>query len=367
MVSPRPKLKNVKDFLHGGIDYKELVNFNLKPEEIIDFSSSLNPLGTPYKVLESLVKVKIDAYPDTNCYELKEAIAKFHGLKQENIIVGNGSTEIIYFTCQCYLTKKSRVIIPSPTFSEYERASVINGAKVVLYRLKESNDFRIDPKELLKLLIKHKPKMVFLCNPNNPTGHYLGENDVREIIEASEKTLIVLDEAYVDFVKDPWDSTKFVRYKNLLILKSLTKNFGLAGLRIGYALADEEIIKTLEKVRPPWNVNSVAQKAALVSLFERKHIEKAKEEIELARSYLIKEISKMGRKPIPSHGCFFMVKVDDARKLRLALLEQGILVRDCTSFGLPNFIRISVRRLSECKRLIKAWREVEKKIWVQKP
>lgn len=102
-------------------------------------------------------------------------------------------------------------------------------------------------------------------------------------------------------------------------------------------------------------------------MFATEHVEKAKEEIELARSYLIKKISKMGRKPIPSHGCFFMVKVDDARKLRLELLERGILVRDCTSFGLPNFIRISVRRFSECKKLIKAWREVEKKIWVQKP
>jgi histidinol-phosphate aminotransferase len=362
MVSPRPELKNIKDCLHGSIDYKELVNLDLRPEEIIDFSSNLNPLGVPYKASESLIKVKIDAYPDTNCYELKEALAKFHGLKQENIIVGNGSTEIIYFACQCYLTKKSRVIIPSPTFSEYERASAINGAKVVLYRLRESNDFKIDVKELLKLLIKHKPKIIFLCNPNNPTGQYLGENDVREILEVSEKTLIVLDEACVDFIKNPWDSSKFLGYKNLLILRSLTKIFGLAGLRIGYALADEEIIKTLEKVRPPWNVNSVAQKAALVSLFEREHIEKAEEEIELAKGYLMKEISKIGGKPISSHGCFFMVKVNDARKLRLALLERGILVRDCTSFGLPNFIRISVRRLSECKRLIKEWREVEKKI-----
>jgi len=360
VVSPRPELKNVKDCLHGSIDYEELLNLNLRPEEIIDFSSNLNPLGVPYKVSESLAEIKIDTYPDTNYYKLKEALAKFHGLKRENIVVGNGSTEIIYFSCQAYLTKKSRVIIPHPTFSEYERASAINGAKVIFYKLRESQDFQIEPKELIKLLIRHNPKILFLCNPNNPTGQYLEENDVREILKASEKTLLVLDEAYVDFIRNPWDSSRYLGYKNLLILKSLTKTYGFAGLRIGYALADEETVKILEKVRPPWNVNSIAQTAVLVSLFEREHIERAKEGIEIAKEYLMKEIPKIGGKPISSYGCFFMVKVNDARKLRLALLKRGILIRDCTSFGLPNFIRIGVRRLNECKRLIREWREVEK-------
>jgi histidinol-phosphate aminotransferase len=359
LINPRAEIKNISAPIHGGIDSGELIELKLDSEEIIDFSSNINPF-VKSEILK--IQARIDIYPDTNCYKLKKAITEVYGLNHENIIIGNGSTEIIYLVCQAYLNRKDRVIIPSPTFSEYERASKIMGAEPIFYRLREEENFRIKADKLIEFLKVRDHKIVFLCNPNNPTGGYLGERELKGILEENKNTLFVLDEAYVDFVKSRWDSTGLIKYKNLLILKSLTKSHGVPGLRIGYALSNEEIISNLEKVRLPWNVNSLAQEAAIQALLiNGDYISKTREEILRAKDYLAGEIERIGKKCIPSETGFFMVKVDNARELRLSLLKRGILIRDCTSFGLPNFIRLSARPIHECEKLIREWKKLERR------
>lgn len=359
MINPRAEIKNISAPIHGGIDPKELSEFNLNLENIIDFSSNINPFVESDEVLKK-AQTKIDTYPDTSCYRLKKVISEIYDLNPENIIVGNGSTEIIYFICQAYLNKKDRVIIPNPTFSEYERASKIMGAELVSYVLKEEDGFRIDANKLIEFLRTSNHKIAFLCNPNNPTGRYLREEELKGILEENKNILFVLDEAYLDSVKDPWDSIRFLKYKNLLILRSLTKFHGLAGLRIGYALSNSEIISNLEKVKPPWNVNSIAQEVAIsVLLNNEEYLGKSRHEILRSKDYLVREIERMGKKCVPSETGFFMVKVDNATRLRLSLLRRGILVRDCASFGLPNFIRLSVRPIDECEKLIKELKELD--------
>jgi histidinol-phosphate aminotransferase len=359
LINPRAEIKNISAPIHGGIDPKELSELNLNLEDIIDFSSNINPFVESGEILKK-AQTKIDIYPDTSCYRLKKVISEIYDLNPENIIVGNGSTEVIYLICQAYMNGKDRVIIPSPTFSEYERASKIMGAEPVFYVLKEEDGFRIDANKLIEFLRTRNHKIAFLCNPNNPTGRYLRERELKEILEENKNTLFVLDEAYLDFVKDPWDSTGFLKCKNLLILRSLTKSHGLPGLRIGYALSSNEIISNLEKVRPPWNVNSIAQEAGILALLNnRDYLSKARQGILMVKDYLLREIEKMGKKCIPSETGFFMVKVDNARRLRISLLRRGILVRDCTSFGLPNFIRLSARPIHECEKLIREWKQLD--------
>ncbi len=359
MISPRVEIKNISAPIHGGIDSKEISKLKLNLEDIIDFSSNINPFVEANEVLKK-IQIKIDMYPDTGYHKLRKVISEIYGLHPENIIVGNGSTEIIYLICQAYLNGKDRVIIPSPTFSEYERASRIMGSEPVSYVLKEENGFRIDVNKFIELLRTHNHKIVFLCNPNNPTGRYLRERELKEILEENKNTLFVLDEAYVDFVKDPWNSIEFLKCKNLLIIRSLTKSHGLPGLRIGYALSNREIISNLEKVRPPWNVNSIAQEAAIsVLINNREYLGKSRHEILRSKNYLLRKIEEMGKKCIPSETGFFMVNVDNASRLRLSLLRRGILVRDCTSFGLPNFIRLSARPIHECEKLIREWKELD--------
>ena len=170
--------------------------------------------------------------------------------------------------------------------------------------------------------------------------------------------MIILDEAYIAFTEKAWKSIDLLKYDNLVILRSMTKDYALAGLRLGYLLSSPSIISILKKVKPPWNVSSAAHKAGILSLHSDDYIQRCEQRIQKAKRYLVQQLANLGLKPIPSYTNFFLVKVRNASQLTLKLLKRGILVRDCTSFGLPDYIRIAPRKLQECRRLISAIKDI---------
>jgi histidinol-phosphate aminotransferase len=361
MLRPKPYIEELVPALHGGIDYEELKNLGIAPEKVLDFSVCTNPFGPPPGIAEAISEAPIDRYPDGEAIELNLLLANELGLKSDNIIIGSGSTELIRLAASVYLGSGDSVLIPQPTYAEYETACQLVGARVIRLPIYPDSDFRLNTSELVAMIGKYHPRLIFICNPNNPTGQYLNEEEIRQILSAAQKSLVVLDEAYIRFTDNPWNSVSLIGQNNLVILRSMTKDYALAGLRLGYAIAAGPIISVLKKVKPPWNVNAPAQVAGIYALQSSDYIETCCMKIKEAKKFLVEELIKLGLMPLPSRANYFLVKVGEASAIRESLLRKGILVRDCTSFGLPEYIRLAPRALPECRHLITALIEIEVK------
>jgi len=366
----RRELVDLKQCIHGGEIWEISQKYKVNVEEIIDFSANINPLGPSPKSLEAIKSnlENIKFYPDSNSKDLRIAIAKhFKTIKPSNIIVGNGSTELIYtFTC-VFINKGDEAIIPIPTFGEYEVAVKEAGGRPVYVELNQ--EFNISPSNLLSR-VNHKTKVIFLCNPNNPTGNLMSKRDVLEIVEMASRrdVLVFIDEAFMDFIpnEEKFSLISEVRkYWNLFILRSFTKFFGLAGLRIGYGIACEEMIDLLLKAKIPWNVNYLAQVAAKAALSDINYIEETRKLIARERDFLCRKLKQIpGLKVYPSHANFILVDLRNtgltSLQLKRKLLKYGILIRDCSSFrGLDEYyVRIAIRTREENEKLIRIIRKV---------
>ncbi len=354
MSSHRPATDTFSQSIHGGIDYEEFKKLGISPDTVLDFSVSINPFGPPPGMREALNSISIDKYPDPESSELRQALADKLNISPGNIIIGSGSTELIRLAATAYLETGDLAIIPQPTYSEYEIACHIAGAQIFRQPVIKPPDFLLNVDETIKLIRKHQPKAIFLCNPNNPTGHYISKEDFNKIMSSYREGLVVLDEAYLAFTEDAWISLDLIGRGNLIILRSMTKDYALAGLRLGYAVAAKSTISILKRVLPPWNVNSMAQKAGLAALNNNTHIKGCFNKIRKAKKFLINELERLGLTPAPSQTNFFLVRVGNAKAFRQGLLNRGVLVRDCTSFGLPEYVRLAPRTIPECQKLIEA-------------
>ena len=350
MPSPRPEIAGLMSCYHGGPNYAEFERLGIKPEEILDFSSNSNPY--PFKLDFTLDDIVIDHYPDSDSTELRRLIGKRNGIAAENVIIGSGSMEIIRLAAQAYFSSGDKVLILKPTFGEYEQSCLIAGAEVVELWSEEKNDFRFEVDRCANLIHRLKPKAIFICNPDNPTGQYLNRSELETVLKAAGDGLVILDEAYIAFTEDAWKSVDLIPKGNLIIVRSMTKDFALAGLRLGYGIAHPAVINNLFKVKPPWNVNAVAQRAGCEALNDGAYIRRSDRLIRQNRDYLISEFSSLGFRVIPTRTNFFLMKVSNANGFRSSLMKKGVIVRDCTSFGLPEYVRIAPRTLPECKRLV---------------
>jgi histidinol-phosphate aminotransferase len=342
------------------MDYAELEALGIAPEEVVDFSANLNPFGPPPGTKKVMNQADIAAYPDSRASGLRRSLADKLRLNEENILVGSGSVELIRLVALAYFGRGDVVLIIEPAFGEYEVACQISGASIIKQRRAEDS-FRLDIEETARLIHRHRPKGIFIDNPNNPTGQYLPRKEFERLLDAGRNCLVVLDEAYITFVDDVWSSLDMTGGNNLLILRSMTKDYGLAGLRLGYGVAGKEIIATMRRICPPWNVNAVAQQAGLMAVVAEGYLRQCQAKLKPARSYLVTELSRLGLPPVPSAANFLLVKVGSAPKFRHELLQRRFLVRDCTSFGLPGYVRISPRTLPECRRLVATIEEMMSK------
>jgi len=357
-LSPRPEIEGLGVCPHGGIDRAELEALGISPEAVLDFSVCVNPYELP-SIRRALSEAAINQYPDIGATELRRRLSEKLGVAPESILVGSGTTELIRLIALAYFRAQDPVLILEPTYGDYEVACQIAGARVVKQWTGVEDDFAPKLEETVDLIKKHHPRAVFICNPNNPTGGYLSRREMDRILAAGEDTLFVLDEAYISFVDCSWPSLELVSRGNVIVLRSMTKDYALAGLRLGYAVASPGVIRNLRKVCPPWNVNVIAQRAGLVALEDAGYLKRSQRKIREAKRFLISELSQLGLRPLSSETHYFLVKVGDAGQFRAGLLKKGILVRDCTSFGLPEYVRIAPRTMPECHRLITAIRELK--------
>lgn len=340
---------------HGGI-------YSVNPRLVrLDYSSSINPLGTPKKAIAA-VKMSanslVQTYPDPECRELKKSLSRYLGIDSEWFTLGNGAIEIIYWFAHTTTSVRGRVVIPTPTFCEYEVASQKVGAEVTLVPL---NNFDLDTDKIIEKA--RGANAVFLCNPNNPTG-MLATKQIMKIIEnIDNSTKILLDECFIELADNPEANTmidQISEFDNLVILRSLTKSFGLAGLRVGYSVCNPTLAKKLSTNKIPWNVNSLAQVAGVAALRERRCLSKARALIKKERRFLHDNIEKLESfHPIRSDSNFFLVHLQgrNSTQFRDRLLKKsGVLVRDCSTFtGMgAQYIRIAIKKHSENVLLLKA-------------
>jgi histidinol-phosphate aminotransferase len=354
MLSPKVYIQNLKAPEHGGRHYAELKELGIDPSSVLDFSVSTNPGGPPPGLRQALNQADLESYPDSDSNLLRHRLAAGLRIAPANIIAGHGSTELIRMCAAAYLGTGDRALILQPTYAEYEMAVQLVGAKAVHLKLSEKTAFQLNPDELARAVKAGRPRTIFLCNPNNPSGQYLERETVEKILEIAPESLVVLDEAYIGFVDNPWSSAELIDHPNLLVIRSMTKDYAIAGMRLGYAFAEAEVIAALNKVKPPWNVSSLAQTAGLFLLENDQYLAAMRAELADSGAYLRSGLERLGLRPLPSRANFFLVKVGEAARLRTDLLKKGILVRDCASFGLPCYIRLGHRSRAECRRLISA-------------
>lgn len=355
----KPHLAGIKLPFHGGVSFTVPAHKNAGQKEIMDFSTCCNPYGPPKAVRTALVKADVQRYPDPDCSQLAMTLSQKLGLHPDKLIVGSGSTELIRLSVIAYAGPGDTIIIPCPTYSEYELAAAIADTRIKKYVAGEKDGFKLDCQKFISFAGRQHAAIIFLCNPNNPTGQYLSQEEVASILEAFPQTLVVLDEAYIAFTSGAWDSGKLLFKDNLLIIRSMTKDYAIAGLRLGYAIASEDIIANLKKVRPPWNVNAAAQEAGLAALSCRNYPTQYAKRISRLKKYLIDELMDLGFDCVPTNTNFFLFKTGNASRFRKKLLAKGVLVRDCASFGLPEYVRIAPLGIIQCRRFIRAVKEIQ--------
>lgn len=356
-ITPRPEIESTPPDHHGALDYAELERLGIDPDDVLDFSVNGSPFGPPPGVREAIAAAPVDRYPDRDALALRRALAARLGVDVDQVIAGNGSAELLWLAAFCFLDRGDTALIAGPTFGEYARAARLAGAEVVEVRAEGSGDFAPPVGAFAQALRDVKPRIAFICNPNNPTGAVLTGDVLSAWAAGHPETLFVVDEAYVRFVPG-MESALTLGAPNILALRSMTKDYALAGLRLGYAVGDAVIVGALARARPPWNVSGPAQAAGLAALRAKTHWSTSLAELLSAKAALIDGLRACGLRPLPSRTHFFLVEVGDGARFRRRLLGKNVMVRDCASFGLPAYVRIAARRPAENDRLLDAIREV---------
>jgi histidinol-phosphate aminotransferase len=360
----RLTLASLPPSIHGARDYSELAHLGLQPDAVIDFSANSNPYAPHPAVLEAIraavSDVTLHRYPDRDCLALREAIAMAENVSTQHVLPTNGASELIQLVALAFVTPGSRHLILAPTFGEYRRAIQLMGGVVHEYRSSRA-DLRFDLEAIVALIHQLQPEGIWLCTPNNPTGQQLTAAELAYLRAAGpdQGGLWVIDESYRYFGRDnsQHSAVNQQRTDNMIILRSLTKEHGLAGLRLGYALADPIRIEALRIVQPPWSVNSLAQVAGIAALqpelieWRRQSLAQLHEHA----SQLWRQLSAIGLRVLPTATPYILVEVGRGADFRRSLLTQNLLlVRDCASFGLPHHIRVAAQKSEENERLVAA-------------
>ena len=342
----------------------EEVKRELGIKDVTKLASNENSLGPSPKALTAIRRSigSLNRYPEGSCFYLKKKLAKALKVKESNLIFGNGSDELIDIILKTIKAPKAEILTGDVTFVEYKICGAINDYVVRTIPLK---DFRFDL-NALKSAITKNTKAVFIANPNNPTGTYINSKETADFLDAiPERVLVVFDEAYVEFVteNDFPRLIPLINKRNIAILRTFSKIYGLAGLRIGYMIANEEFIQFAERVRQPFNVNSLAQTAAAAALDDRDFVKKSNKLVTEGKRFLYKEFEKRGIWYQESAANFIFMRLDtDIRKTFTQLLKRGVIIREMSQYNLCTYARITVGTKKENLKLLKALDEANKEI-----
>lgn len=349
------------DRTHGGDVGRWAQSAGIAASEILDFSASINPLGPPVTARKAFLKSygAVSRYPDAYGDKLKEALAHRHGMNPTEILIGNGSTQLIYLLCTVLRPRKALIV--GPAFSEYTNALSLAGARIRSISLTGGNGFKFSMPEFVAAW-ETDCDIAFLATPNSVTGQLIPKTIIEKIADVAltRRSMVVVDEAFIDFVEDESAKRKVRRNPNVIVLRSMTKYYGIPGLRLGYLLGDARRVEQLAAHQEPWSVNGPALNVALACLEDVNFIEKTNRWLEGERKFLYARLAALENlHPLPSKTNFLLVKIGkrgtDALALRAFLLRKKILVRVCDSFGLGStYFRVSVNRRPENRRLLAA-------------
>ena len=359
-----------KDHFHGSDLEKIEKVFGIKKEDIVSYSANVNPLGISHKLREVLSQ-HLDAitrYPDREYTKLRQCIANYTGAQMENIIMGNGSTELISLFIQTNHPKKAMIL--GPTYSEYERDINLGGGTCIYFPLKEENNFQMDVNALCHQLDDNLDLLV-LCNPNNPTSSAITRKEMRRILDACMEhgIFVMVDETYVEFAPDEKNVTSVSLtnyYSNLIILRGTSKFFASPGLRLGYAITgNRDVAKEINTRKDPWNINSLAEIAGQIMFQDQDYIRETKELITSERARLYQELSSWDTVRVyDPQANFILMKIlkegVDAEILFEHCIRKGMMIRNCSTFPFldSQFIRFCIMSLEDNDRLIDAFREL---------
>ncbi len=347
---------------HGG-NIKQICDaYGLDPDEIIDFSASINPLGYPAAVRKAVTEQFNDVqhYPDSRSTDLRKIIAEKISCNESNVIIGNGSNELFYLIPRAL--KPGKGVLLQPTFAEFKDAFNNSNIEVVEI-INDDKEFPIINPNISKLK-SDEGSMVFLCNPNNPTGQLTRKEDIMELVNDNPNRLIVIDEAFMDFVED---SEKYSVIKdaplmdNLIVVRSLTKFYAFPGLRLGYLVTNESIINKLMQYKEPWTVNTIAQVAGMAAINDEEFATNTQEYVSGEKSFLYEGLTKInGVHPFQPTVNFVLVRIEDeamtSSEIQNHLLQNNILIRDCSNFvGLDeSYFRVAVKTREDNRKLLNA-------------
>ena len=328
------------------------------PREIIKLASNENPLGPSPKAVEAMGEAIAHAqrYPDGGAFYLRNALAEKLNVARDNIIVGNGSNEIIEFLAHAFLKPGDEILTSEHAFVAYKIIARVLGAKT---NEAPSQNYGHDLDAMLAA-ITDRTELIFIANPNNPTGTFLSTAAIQRFLDRVPQHLVVcFDEAYYEFVDHPPDLLPFVREgRNVVLLRTFSKIHGLAGVRVGYGIARPELIEVLQKTREPFNVNSVGQIGALAALRDEEHQWRTKRIVDEGRVFLEQKFAGLGLAFIPSKGNFILVNVGDGLAIFRALLKRKVIVRAMKGYNLPEWIRITIGTMEQNEHCIAELRRV---------
>jgi len=330
----------------------------LEVDSVIKLASNENPLGPSPKALEAMREAVADVnvYPDGGGWKLRNAIARQSGLSMENVVLGNGSNEIIEFVGHAFLKPGDEIIAAEHAFVVYKLMATLFGARTI-----EVNDPGfVHDLEGMADAITERTREIFIANPNNPTGTMVCQDDIDRFMDrVPEGVIVIFDEAYYEFLDSPPDTIKYIREgRNVVVMRTFSKIQGLAGLRIGYGLAAANLASVLQKTRQPFNANSIAQAGALAALEDLEHQKKTKDVTDAGRVFFEDSFKEMGLEFVPSQANFVLVKVGDGDGVFDAMLQRGVIVRAMRGYKLPDWVRISIGTKNENRRCIEVLKDV---------
>jgi len=324
----------------------------LSPEQIVKVASNENPLGpsplAKIAMREALEEAHI--YPDGGGYRLRTAIAESVGMSRENVIIGNGSNEIIELLCHTFLNRSTELIAAEHAFVVYKLMATLFGAKYI----EVADPGFVHDLDAMAAAITADTRLVFIANPNNPTGTMVDQEKIdRFINRLPEHVIAVFDEAYIEFPENAPDTLRYVREgRNVCVLRTFSKIHGLAGLRVGYGLAPAHLADILQKARQPFNVNSIAQAGAMAALADKEHAANTRQLNLEGMAFYEESFRTRGLEYVPSHANFLLVKTGDGDRVFAEMLKQGVIVRAMRSYKLPEWIRISIGTKEQNERCL---------------
>jgi len=353
-----PALANLPVYQPGRPIEEVARELGLDPHDIIKVASNENPLGPSPIALAALERAlqQLHLYPDGNAFYLKQRLAARLGLTPQNLILGNGSNEIIEFVGHALLQPGSNIVVSQYCFAIYPIVALMFGAEVITVPAHKHGH---DLPAMLKA-VTPQTRILFVANPNNPTGTLAPKEDLQRLVEQiPDHVLLVIDEAYIEFLDDPLDLLAWVRENrkpNLLLMRTFSKIYGLAGLRIGYGIGPTPLVAALEKIRQPFNINAMAQTAALAALDDQEHIDRTRHNNREGLAFLQQAAQSLGLEFVPSHANFLLVRVGAGQTVFQRMQEKGVITRPMGGYGLPEWIRISVGTPGENQRCVEALR-----------